>query len=136
MTSKQFERQHRVAASVSTFYSDRRVCLLSLSGIACVRFSRSVPCLRLTGSAFVRSRNSGSLPSHRGRTESRGSSLRTPANGNYGGAKVRDRLCQLIRHHQLDVGLVKSYATDFCGVKTLRQATREQVENFVVHLAD
>jgi hypothetical protein len=59
-----------------------------------------------------------------------------PANGNYRGPKVRDRLCQLIRQHQLDATLVKSYATDFCGVKTLRQATREQVESFVVHLAD
>jgi hypothetical protein len=59
-----------------------------------------------------------------------------PTNGNYGGPKVRDRLCQLIRQHQLDATLVKSYATDFCGVKTLRQATREQVENFVAHLAD
>jgi hypothetical protein len=59
-----------------------------------------------------------------------------PANGNYGGPKVRDRLCQLIRQHELDANLVKSYATDFCGVKTLRQATREQVENFVTHLAD
>jgi hypothetical protein len=59
-----------------------------------------------------------------------------PANGNHGGPKVRDRLCQLIRQHQLDATLVKSYATDFCGVKTLRDATREQVENFVTHLAD
>jgi hypothetical protein len=59
-----------------------------------------------------------------------------PANGNYGGPKVRDRLCQLIRQYQLDASLVKSYATDFCGVKTLRQATREQVEAFVTHLAD
>jgi hypothetical protein len=58
------------------------------------------------------------------------------ANGNYGGPKVRDRLCQIIRQHQLDANLVKSYATDFCGVKTLREATREQVENFVTHLAD
>jgi hypothetical protein len=57
-------------------------------------------------------------------------------NGNYGGRTVRDRLCQLIRQHQLDATLVKSYATDFCGVKTLREATREQVENFVVYLAD
>jgi hypothetical protein len=32
--------------------------------------------------------------------------------------------------------LVKSYATDFCGVKSLREATREQVENFVQQLAD
>ena len=52
---------------------------------------------------------------------------------NYGGPTVRDRLCQLIRQHQLDPNLVKSYATDFCGVKTLRDATREQVENFVQH---
>jgi hypothetical protein len=59
-----------------------------------------------------------------------------PANGNYGGPKVRDRLCQLIRQHQLDATLVKSYATDFCGTKTLREASREQVENFVAHLAD
>ena len=59
-----------------------------------------------------------------------------PTNGNYGGRTVRDRLCQIIRQHQLDATLVKSYATDFCGVKTLREATREQVENFVAHLAD
>ncbi len=59
-----------------------------------------------------------------------------PANGNYGGPKVRDRLCQIIRQHQLDPNLVKSYVTDFCGVKTLREAKREQVEAFVAHLAD
>src|SRR5207248_7191456 len=61
-----------------------------------------------------------------------------PANGNgwNGGPKVRDRLCQLIRQHQLDATLVKAYAVDFCGTKSLREATREQVENFVQHLAD
>ena len=59
-----------------------------------------------------------------------------PANGNGYGRTVRDRLCQLIRQHQLDATLVKSYATDFCGVKTLREATREQVEAFVAYLAD
>jgi hypothetical protein len=57
-------------------------------------------------------------------------------NGNYGGPKVRDRLCQLIRQHRLDANLVKSYAVDFCGTKSLREATREQVEGFVAHLAD
>ena len=31
---------------------------------------------------------------------------------------------------------MKSYATDFCGVKSLREATREQVETFVGYLAD
>ena len=59
-----------------------------------------------------------------------------PANGNYGGRSVRDRLCQIIRQHELDAILVKSYATEFCGVKTLREATRGQVEAFVGHLAD
>jgi len=59
-----------------------------------------------------------------------------PSNGNYGGPKVRDRLCQIIRQHQLDPTLVKAYATDFCGTTTLREASREQVENFVTHLAD
>jgi hypothetical protein len=59
-----------------------------------------------------------------------------PTNGNYGGPKVRDRLCQIIRQHQLDPNLVKAYATDYCGVKILREATREQIENFVAHLAD
>jgi hypothetical protein len=57
-------------------------------------------------------------------------------NGNNGGPKVRDRLYQIIRQYQLDPSLVKAYATDFCGVKTLRDATREQVENFVAHVGD
>jgi hypothetical protein len=59
-----------------------------------------------------------------------------PTKSDYVGRTVRDHLCQLIRQHQLDATLVKSYATDFCGVKTLREATREQVENFVAHLGD
>ncbi len=58
-----------------------------------------------------------------------------PTNGN-GSRTVRDRLCQVIRQHQLDPNLIKSYATDFCGVKTLRDATRDQVENFIKHLSD
>ena len=58
------------------------------------------------------------------------------SNGSANGVRVRDRLCQVIRQHSLDADLVKAYAIDFCGTKTLREATREQVENFVVHLAD
>ena len=57
-------------------------------------------------------------------------------NGNGTGPKVRDRLCHIIRQHKLDPELVKAYAVDFCGTKTLRDATREQVENFVLQLAD
>lgn len=57
-------------------------------------------------------------------------------NGYSAGPKVRDRLCQIIRQHQLDPELVKAYAVDFCGAKTLREATREQLENFVQELAE
>jgi hypothetical protein len=59
-----------------------------------------------------------------------------PSNGSHAAPKVRDRLRELIRRHQLDPILVKAYAVDFCGTKTLREATREQVENFVQQLAD
>src|SRR5579864_5907463 len=63
-----------------------------------------------------------------------------PQLANGGGAngqhRLRDRLCQLIRQHELDPVLVKSYAVDYCGVKTLKDATREQVENFIDHVAD
>jgi hypothetical protein len=61
-----------------------------------------------------------------------------PVNGHSktSGPLVRDRLCQLIRQHQLDPNLVKAYAVEFCGTKALRDATRQQVENFVAHLAD
>jgi hypothetical protein len=57
-------------------------------------------------------------------------------NENGSGPKVRDRLCQIIRQHKLDPELVKAYAVDFCGTKTLKEASREQVENFVQQLAD
>src|ERR1035441_3669382 len=57
-------------------------------------------------------------------------------NANRAGSKVRDRLCQIIRQHKLDPELVKAYAVDFCGTTTLRDASREQVENFVRQLAD
>ena len=56
------------------------------------------------------------------------------SNGN--GTRVRDRLCQIIRQHTLDAELVKAYAVDFCGTKTLRESSREQVEGFVAHLAE
>lgn len=59
-----------------------------------------------------------------------------PQSTNSNRRTVRDRLCQVIRQHQLDPNLVKAYATDFCGVKLLRDATRDQVEQFVLRLAD
>jgi hypothetical protein len=57
-------------------------------------------------------------------------------NKNGSGPKVRDRLCQLIRQHKLDPALVKAYAVDFCGTKTLRESSRDQIENFIRQLAD
>ena len=61
-----------------------------------------------------------------------------PTNGNgfRGNPTLRDRLLQLVRQHQLDPVRVKAYAVNFCGAKTLREASREQVENFIQHLAD
>ena len=62
------------------------------------------------------------------------------ANGNNshqnGKPRLRDRLCLLIRQHQLDAGLVKAYAADYCGTPTLRDASREQIEAFINDLAE
>jgi hypothetical protein len=49
---------------------------------------------------------------------------------------LRDQLRQLIRQHQLDPTLVKQYVLEYCGVKNLRQATREQIATFVKLLGD
>jgi hypothetical protein len=73
---------------------------------------------------------------HSDRFEKKPPAQSASANGWNGGPKVRDRLCQLIRQYQLDGTLVKAYAVEFCGTKSLRDATREQVENFVRHLAE
>ena len=58
-----------------------------------------------------------------------------PVNGN-GEPKLRDQLCLLIRQHRLDASLVKQYAAEFCGAKDLRQASREQIQSFITHLAE
>lgn len=58
-----------------------------------------------------------------------------PVNGN-GHHPLRDRLCLLIRQHQLDPTLVKAYAADYCDVSELRQARRDQVATFIKHLAE
>ncbi len=58
-------------------------------------------------------------------------------NGHHNGQpRLRDRLCLLIRQHQLDAGLVKAYAADYCGTPTLRDASREQIEAFINDLAE
>ena len=50
--------------------------------------------------------------------------------------RLRDRFCLLIRQHQLDAGLVKAYAADFCGTASVRDASREQIAEFINHLAE
>jgi len=77
---------------------------------------------------------SGPLDSTR---QDRGHSTSTkPTFSNNGQPRLRDRLCLLIRQHQLDSTLVKRYAADFCGTETLRDASREVVESFITHLAE
>ena len=56
-----------------------------------------------------------------------------PGNGQ---PRLRDRLCLLIRQHQLDPNLVKRYAADFCGTQELREASRDLVESFITTLAE
>jgi hypothetical protein len=66
-------------------------------------------------------------PTSNGHVGSNGSSNGQP--------RLRDRLCLLIRQHNLDPALVKAYATDFCGTATLKDASRDLVESFVTQLA-
>jgi hypothetical protein len=56
--------------------------------------------------------------------------------GNGPAPRVRDRLCQIIRQHQFDPELVKAYALEFCGAKALKDAARQQIEEFVCQLAE
>ena len=53
-----------------------------------------------------------------------------------GQPRLRDQLCLLIRQHNLDPNLVKSYAADFCGTETLKEASRDLVESFIAQLAE
>jgi hypothetical protein len=72
-------------------------------------------------------------------SQSHGNDKRPPqranGHGSNGQPRLRDQLCQLIREHQLDPLLVKSYALDFCNTKNLSGATREQIAEFIKQLA-
>lgn len=71
-------------------------------------------------------------PSRDGREEE---NSHTSSGSNNGQPRLRDRLCLLIRQHNLDPILVKAYAAAFCGTPTLKEASRELVESFISHLA-
>ncbi len=47
---------------------------------------------------------------------------------------LRDQLRQLIRQHRLNPVLTKEYSVQHLGVKSLRDATREQVAELIEHL--
>jgi hypothetical protein len=68
--------------------------------------------------------------------QSSSSSARSNGQCNNGQPRLRDRLCLLIRQHQLDANLVKAYATDYCGVPTLREASRDSIEAFINDLSE
>jgi len=62
-------------------------------------------------------------------------SVKQNGSGN-GQPRLRNRLCLIIRQHQLDPTLVKLYAADYCGTAVLRDASRDLVEAFVNNLAE
>jgi hypothetical protein len=57
-------------------------------------------------------------------------------NGNGSLHPVRDQIHFLIQKHKLNAALVKLYAAAYCGTKELREASREQVQDFAKHLAE
>jgi hypothetical protein len=81
----------------------------------------------------------GWTPKSSGTDKSNPSSPSTARNNgqcNNGQPRLRDRLCLLIRQHQLDAALVKVYAADYCGVSTLREAGRDSIEAFINDLSE
>jgi hypothetical protein len=75
-------------------------------------------------------------------SQQRSSPVPSPSNGSHspngssnGQLRLRDQLCLLIRHYNLDSNLVKAYAADFCGTPSLKEAKRDLVESFISHLA-
>jgi hypothetical protein len=79
-------------------------------------------------------------------SQPRSSTIPSPSNGSHspngsgngsgnGQPRLRDQLCLLIRQYNLDPNLVKAYAADFCGTKTLSEASRESIEGFISQLS-
>jgi len=87
------------------------------------------------GLCSVEELGSFSSPVEPARAKPNGSPLQKSNGSSNGQPRLRDRLCLLIRQHQLDSNLVKQYAAEFCGTAELRAARRDRVEAFVNHLA-
>jgi len=76
------------------------------------------------------------LSSPKSSTHPSASTLPHSSNGSGNGQpRLRDQLCLLIRQYNLDPTLVKAYAADFCGTKTLSEASRGSIESFIALLA-
>ena len=74
------------------------------------------------------SRDPGAPRNHEGSVEAH------CANGaNKGQPRLRDQLCVLIRQYNLDPNLVKAY--HFCGMPSIKDASREMVQSFISHVA-
>lgn len=84
------------------------------------------------------SSSSTSFPSRTDPSQNKSNGSCTSANhgSSNGQSRLRDRLCLLIRQYRLDASLVKSYAAEYCGTATLREASREMVEAFIAHLGE
>jgi len=79
------------------------------------------------------SSNSGRTSSHQ--ESSHHESAKDFSNGSSNGKpRLRDQLCLLVRQHNLDPTLVKAYAADFCGTRSLKEASRDLVQSFISHL--
>jgi hypothetical protein len=79
------------------------------------------------GSFSAPQKPDAAAPSSIGHAGANGSSNTQP--------RLRDRLCLLIRQHNLDPALVKAYAADFCGTASLKDASRDLVQSFITQLA-
>ncbi|MHB8485808.1 MAG: hypothetical protein ACYDCM_08770 [Candidatus Acidiferrales bacterium] len=86
------------------------------------------------GLCSVEELGSFSSPVEPARSKQNGSHSTNGNGSSNGQPRLRDRLCLLIRQHQLDSNLVKRYAAEFCGTEELRAASRDMVEAFIDHI--
>jgi len=83
------------------------------------------------GSSYVRPERTNETTTHRFPAASGNRNGTTTGQPN-----LRDRLCVLIRKHELDPARVKKYAADFCGTESLRDAGRDLVQSFITTLEE
>jgi len=85
------------------------------------------------GSSSVRTERTDEIKPHRFPAANGNGDAIGTTNGQ---PNLRDRLCVLIRKHELDPARVKKYAADFCGTESLRDASRDLVQSFITTLEE